>query len=87
MSISRSSSTRDLRVVADAAAAYREDFVRVVAHVGLDSYQAASLAEAMSGRRFQACSPEDLAPALAHLGALAEHLRTAQVSRSWSCRD
>ena len=86
-SISRNSSTKDSRVATDATAAYREDFVRVVARVGVDSHQAARLAEAMSGQPFQTCTPEDLVLALAHLGALAEHLRTAQVSRSWSCRD
>jgi len=85
--ISRSVSTPVSRVVTDGAAAYREDFVRVVARVGVDSHQAARLAEAMSGQPFQTCTPEDLVLALAHLGALAEHLRTAQVSRSWSCRD
>ena len=83
--ISRSVSTPDSRVAT--AAAYREDFVRVVARVGVDSHQAARLAEAMSGQPFHTCTPEDLVLALAHLGALAEHLRTAQVSRSWSCRD
>jgi hypothetical protein len=87
MSISRSSSTKDSRVATGATAAYREDFVRVVARVGVDSHQAERLAEAMSGQPFQTCTPEDLVPALAHLGALAEHLRTGQVSRSWSCRD
>jgi len=83
--MSMSISQRDVRVAADADAAYREDFVRVVAHVGVDSHQAASLAEALSGRRFQACSPADLVPALAQLVALAEHLRADHFSGSHVC--
>ena len=86
VSISRNSSTEGSRVATDATAAYREDFVRVVTRVRVDSHPAARLAEAMSGQPFQTCTPEDLVLALAHLVALAEHLRTAQLSRSWSCR-
>ena len=84
MSMSISMSQRDVRVATDAHAAYREDFVRVVAHVGVDSHQAASLAEALSGRRFGSCSPSDLLPALAHLAAVAERIRTTPFSRSHS---
>jgi hypothetical protein len=87
MSNSWNSFTKDSRAATDATAAYREDFVQVVARVGVDSHQAARLVEAMSGQPFQTCTPEDLVLTLAHLGALAEHLRTGQVSRSWSCRD
>jgi len=83
--MSMSISQRRVHVAIDADAAYREDFVRVVAHVGVDWHQAASLAEALSGRRFQACSPADLVPALAQLVALAEHLQADHFSRSHVC--
>jgi hypothetical protein len=82
MSISQKDSPR-----ATAAVAYRADFVRVVAHIGLDSRQAACLAEAISGRRFQACEPRDLAPALAQLAALAERVRAAHVPGNRPCDD
>jgi len=85
MSTAMSISQRDVRVATSAEAAYREDFMRVVAHVGVDSRQAATLAEATSGRRFQACSPADLVPALAQLVALAEHLQADHFSRSHVC--
>jgi len=85
MSTAMSISQRDVRVATSAEATYREDFMRVVAHVGVDSRQAASLAEVTSGRRFQACSPADLVPALAQLVALAEHLRADHFSRSHVC--
>lgn len=83
MSISRT----DSRVASDAAATYRADFVRVVAGVGLDLDQATSLAEAMSGRRFHACGPHELALALAQLAALAEQVRVAQFSGSPACHE
>jgi len=79
------SSQRDTRVAADAAAAYRADFLRVVSRVGLDAHRAACLAEAVSGRRFQACGPAELVPALAHLAALAERVRAAHCPGDQAC--
>jgi len=80
-------SLKDSPVAIAAAAAYRADFVRVVAHIGIDSHQAACLAEAISGRRSQACGPQDLAPALAQLAALAERVRAAHVPGNRACDD
>jgi hypothetical protein len=43
-----------------ADAAIREDFLRLVARVGLGPDRAAALVEASSGRPFETCRPADL---------------------------
>jgi hypothetical protein len=57
------------------AAAFRADFVRVVARIGINAHQAASLVRLTCGRDFETCGPEDLVPMLALLAALAAHFR------------
>jgi hypothetical protein len=67
----------------DADAAFREDFLRAVSHVGLGRDQAVALVEASSGRPFAACGPSDLLPILTDLLTLAQ--RTTHVHRGPAC--
>jgi len=55
----------------EAGSAFREDFLQVVARIGLSPDEAAQLVEASSGQSFAACLPADLLPILDDLLALA----------------
>lgn len=57
---------RPLRPI-DAEAAYREEFLKLLAHLDLESAEAIALVEAGTGRRFEMCSPEQLVPVLQEL--------------------
>ena len=52
-----------------AEAALREDFLRLVAPVGLGPDRAAALVEASSGKPFETCRPADLLAVLDELQA------------------
>jgi len=56
----------------EAGSAFREDFLQVVARVGLSPDEAAQLFESSSGQPFAACAPADLLPILDDLLALAQ---------------
>ena len=56
----------------EAGCAFREDFLQVVARIGLSPDEAAQLVEAASGQSFAACVPADLRPILDDLLALAQ---------------
>ena len=64
-------STRPALIAPDAGTAFREDFLQVVARIGLSPDEAAQLVEASSGQSFAACLPADLLPILDDLLALA----------------
>jgi hypothetical protein len=51
----------------DLAAAYREEFLNLLAHLELEPGQAMALVEACTGRPFKACSPMQLVPVLHRL--------------------
>jgi hypothetical protein len=70
-------------VVSDADTAFREDFLLLVARIGLSRDEAAMLVEASSGQPFDACRPPELLPILDVLLALAE--RTAHTSSEPPC--
>jgi len=64
-------SARPASVAPDVGTAFREDFLQVVARIGLSRDQATELVEASSGQPFAACVPTDLLPILDDLLALA----------------
>ena len=57
----------------EAGTTFREDFLQVVARIGLSPDETAQLVEASSGQPFTACGPADLLPILDDLLALAQH--------------
>ena len=57
----------------EAGTTFREDFLQVVARIGLSPDEAAQLVEASSGQSFAVCTPADLLPILDDLLALAQH--------------
>ena len=59
-------------IAPDAGTAFREDFLQVVARIGLSPDAAVLLVEASSGQPFAACAPADLLPILDDLLALAQ---------------
>src|SRR6266851_6354145 len=65
-------SARPTSVAPDAGTAFREDFLQVVARIGLNPDEAAQLVEASTGQPFAACAPADLLPILEDLLALAQ---------------
>ena len=69
-------STRPASVAPDVGTAFREDFLQVVARIGLSRDQATQLVEASSGQPFASCVQADLLPILEDLLALAQ--RTAR---------
>jgi hypothetical protein len=64
-------SARPTSYAPDAGTALREDFLQLVARIGLSPHEAAQLVEASSGQPFAACAPADLLPILDDLLALA----------------
>jgi len=67
----------------DAGTAFREDFLQVVASIGLSPDEAALLVEASSGHPFAACAPADLLPILDDLLALVQ--RTTRTGPGPAC--
>ena len=61
--------------------AFREDFLRVAAIVGLSRDQAAVVVELSSGRSFETCAPADLLPILHDLMALAQRANGGSCER------
>jgi len=59
-------------IAPDAGTAFREDFLQLVARIGLSPDEAAQLFESSSGQPFAACAPADLLPILDDLLALAQ---------------
>ncbi len=51
----------------DPDAAYREDFLKLLARLELEPAQVIALVEAGTGRRFETCSPAQLVPVLQHM--------------------
>ncbi len=51
----------------DPDAAYREDFLRLLARLELEPALAIALAEACTGQAFETCSPTELVPLLKEL--------------------
>ena len=70
MSTTRAKSRALDRTGPDTDAAVREDFLRVVSHVGLGPERAAALVEGWSGRPFGTCGPPELLPLLDEILAL-----------------
>ena len=68
---------------AAAASAYRDGFLRAVAHLGLDTDGAARLVEAVTGQPFDCCGQRELEPLLRELGAIAWKLRMAGAGSIW----
>jgi hypothetical protein len=66
-------SARPASVAPDVGTTFREDFLQVVARIGLSPDEAAQLVEASSGQPFAACAPADLLPILDDLLLLAQH--------------
>ena len=66
-----------------ADAAMREDFLRLLARVGIGRDRAAALVEATSGRPFETCRPSDLLAVLDELQAALQ--RAAQVNGEPTC--
>jgi hypothetical protein len=60
-------STRASRLTRAAEAMFRQDFVRILAQVGLGPDEAAALVEASRGRPFDTCRPADLLPVIDEL--------------------
>ena len=58
------------RVESEPDAAYRDDLVQVLAHLGLGPAEAVTFVEASTGRSFETCSPTHLLPLLQELLAL-----------------
>jgi hypothetical protein len=67
----------------DAEATFREEFLSLVAQVGLGRDRAVALVEAVRGRPFTACGAQDLVSVLDELLALAR--RIALVHRVPAC--
>jgi len=65
-------SARPASVAPDVGTTFREDFLQVVARIGLSPDETAQLVEASSGQPFAACAPADLLPILDDLLALAQ---------------
>ena len=65
-------SARPASVAPDVGTTFREDFLQLVARIGLSPDQAAQLFESSSGQPFAACAPADLLPILDDLLALAQ---------------
>jgi hypothetical protein len=63
--------SRPASVTSDFDAVFREDFLQLVAGIGVNSDEAARLVEASSGQPFAACSPVDMLPILGDLLAIA----------------
>jgi len=59
-------------VAPDVGTTFREDFLQLVARIGLSPDEAAQLFESSSGQPFAACAPADLLPILDDLLALAQ---------------
>jgi len=76
-------SARPAEVAPDVGTACREDFLQVVASIGLRPDEAALLVEASSGHPFVACAPADLLPILDDLLALAQ--RTTRTGPGSAC--
>jgi len=76
-------SARPASAVPDAGTAFREDFLQVVASIGLSPDEAALLVEASSGHPFAACAPADLLPILDDLLALVQ--RTTRTGPGPAC--
>jgi hypothetical protein len=51
----------------DPEAAYREDFLKLLARLALEPDQAIALIEAVTGKPFESCSPTQLVPLLQQL--------------------
>jgi hypothetical protein len=66
-------SARPASVAPDVGTTFREDFLQLVARIGLSPDEAAQLFESSSGQPFAACAPADLLPILDDLLALAQH--------------
>lgn len=71
------------RQTLEADAAFREDFVTAVSHIGLCRDEAAALVESACGQSFEACRPAELVPVLATLLAL---VRSANTQTRLPCR-
>jgi hypothetical protein len=59
-------------IAPDAGTAFREEFLQLVARIGLSPDEAAQLFESSSGQAFAVCAPADLLPVLNDLLALAQ---------------
>jgi hypothetical protein len=65
-------SARPASVAPDVGTTFREDFLQLVARIGLGPDVAAQLVESSSGQPFAACAPADLLPVLNDLLTLAQ---------------
>jgi hypothetical protein len=59
--------SRELTEPSALAAVYREEFLNLLAHLGLEPGQAMALVEACTGQPFESCSPMQLVPVLHRL--------------------
>ena len=67
ISESPSSDVAGTQVRSATEAAYREEFLKLLARLDLEPAEAIALVEAGTGRRFEMCSPEQLVPVLQEL--------------------
>jgi hypothetical protein len=81
----RPQSNRPWRQDSDPDAAYREDFVRLLARLGLQPDLAIALVEAGTGHPFATCSPAQLVPLLEELLELLRAHRSPMDARQ-PCR-
>ena len=71
-------------ILSAADAAFRDDFLRIVANTGFNCRDATQLVEISTGCPFDACTPAELVPALRELLALVQ--RTKCVKTGSACK-
>jgi hypothetical protein len=81
-----SDSTANLKAAEKDDAAFREDFLRAVSHIGLSRDTAAALVETCSGRPFSVCGATDLLLVVQELLPLVRRA-TAHVSGGPACAE
>ncbi len=68
----------------DPGAAYREEFLKLLARLKLEPTQAIALVEAVTGQPFETCSPTQLVPLLQELLELLQsHQAPADEGQPW----
>jgi hypothetical protein len=68
------------------SALYRDAFLRAMTHLGIPREEAASIVQAMSGRRFDECGWTELQPVVRRLQVLLEELADSSTNRRNACR-